>query len=766
MAPDAPSGPEPEAELDANPAVRAVRAALDSVRVLGAAVQRDRPGEEDGGGDGQGSEAPAAQAPSGEDATAGAPPVEVVPDEAPREVPAAAALTEAMGRARPVICGVRPSVDGGRLPAKAAEGEVVTVEADVFADGHDQLLCEVRYRHRDERGWTAVPMAAVGDDRWRAQIPITVAGRISFAVWATIDRFGSWSSDVHVKSAAGQDIAADLLVGAELLAATARRVEGDDAHTLRSAGERLRAASEAAASGNPAPGVELAGDTDLADLVRRYPDPRPAAVSDVHPLLAERARARFSSWYELFPRSTSPEPGRAGTLADVIDRLPYVASMGFDVLYLPPIHPIGVTKRKGVDGAADARPGDPGSPWAIGSADGGHTAVDPALGTVADVERLVAAARTHDIEVALDLAFQCSPDHPWVLEHPHWFRRLPDGTVRPAENPPKRYDDVYPIDFETDDWRTLWQALRDVVVTWVGRGIRIFRVDNPHTKPLRFWRWLIASVQEDHPDVLFLSEAFTRPRVMEQLAKFGFTQSYTYFTWRTTKGELEQYLTELTSDPVAAYLRPNFWPNTPDILPETLQHGGRPAFLGRLVLAATLAASYGIYGPVFELQEHLPRSPGSEEYLGSEKYTVRHWDLQREDSLAGFIARVNEVRRAHRALQHDQSLRFHPVDGDQLIAYSKTAPPPGVPLGSDGAVGDRILVVVNLDTTKTTSGWVHLDLDALGLRHDEPFEVHDQLTDARYRWQGPHNYVSLDPGVVPAHLFVVRRIGDDPETRS
>jgi len=469
----------------------------------------------------------------------------------------------------------------------------------------------------------------------------------------------------------------------------------------------------------------------------------------------ERARARFSSWYEIFPRSASPDPARPGTLADVEALLPYVSRLGFDVLYLPPIHPIGITARKGPNGAGEAGPGDPGSPWAIGTAAGGHTAVHPELGTLADFDRLVTAAAAEGIEVALDLTFQCSPDHPWVTEHPDWFRRLPDGSIRTAENPPKRYEDVWPLDFETADWRRLWEALHGVVEFWIGHGVRIFRVDNPHTKPLRFWEWLLAAVRADHPEVIMLAEAFTRPRIMEHLAKVGFSQSYTYFTWRNTAWELEEYLTELTRTPLADYFRPNLWPNTPDILHEVLQHGGRPAFEARLVLAATLAASYGIYGPAFELLERQPRNPGSEEYLNSDKFEVRHRNLDQPDGLADLVARVNAIRLGHPALQQNRTLRFHGVDNDRLLVYSKTAGcSPGVP-GWD----DVVLIAVNLDPSATQGGTVHLDLAALQLDPVEAFAVHDLLTDARYLWTGADNYIQLDPEVVSAHILHLERPG-------
>jgi starch synthase (maltosyl-transferring) len=463
--------------------------------------------------------------------------------------------------------------------------------------------------------------------------------------------------------------------------------------------------------------------------------------------VADRERARFGAWYEMFPRSCAQEPGRHGTFRDCERRLDYVASMGFDVLYLPPIHPIGRTHRKGKNNDPVAAPGDVGSPWAIGAKEGGHKAVHPDLGTLEDFRRLVEKARERGLEVALDLAYQCSPDHPWVEEHPQWFRWRPDGRVQYAENPPKKYEDIYPIYFENESWKELWDELRSVVDFWIDQGVRIFRVDNPHTKPFRFWEWMIGEVKREHPEVVFLAEAFTRPRVMYQLAKLGFTQSYTYFAWRNTKRELTEYLRELTRTEVREYFRPNLWPNTPDILTEPLQYGGRAVFQARLVLAATLGASYGIYGPAFELGEARPRTPGSEEYLDSEKYELRHWDLGRADSLRSFVARVNRIRRENPALHANDRLRFHHIDNEQLIAYSKTS----------ADLSSVVLAVVNLDPHHAHSGWLEIPVDELGLDPTQPYQAHDLLSDARYFWNGPRNFVRVDPAVVPAHVFRIRR---------
>jgi starch synthase (maltosyl-transferring) len=492
---------------------------------------------------------------------------------------------------------------------------------------------------------------------------------------------------------------------------------------------------------------QICEDPELAQLMARN-GPRDFATRLDRELevTVDRERARFSTWYELFPRSAAPAPGRHGTFQDVEARLPYVASMGFDVLYLPPIHPVGRDHRKGKNNAVTAAPDDVGSPWAIGAKEGGHKAIHPELGTLDDFRRLVRASRDYGIEIALDVAFQCSPDHPYVQEHPEWFRHRPDGTIQYAENPPKKYQDIYPFDFECRDWRGLWEELKSVFTYWMDQGVRIFRVDNPHTKPFTFWEWCLAEVRRAAPDVMFLAEAFTRPKIMYRLAKLGFTQSYTYYAWRNTKQELTAYLTELTQTDVAEFFRPNLWPNTPDILTERLQVGGRPAFMMRLVLAATLGASYGIYGPPFEHGWSAPREPGSEEYLHSEKYQIHHHDLARPDSLKDFIGRVNKIRREHTALQTNRTLQFLPIDNDQLLAYCK--------LSENGK--EILVMVVNLDPQFRHSGWLELPLADLGLT-ERPYQMHDLLGGARYLWQGPRNFVQLDPHVVPAHIFRLRR---------
>lgn len=662
---------------------------------------------------------------------------------------------------RPVVRAVTPQVDGGRRPAKTTVGELLTVEADAFIDGHDAIRCDLRARHSTDSKWVSYPMRLLFDDRWRGAIPITETGRYRFSVRARVDEFLTWRNDLRERSRAGQDLSVELEVGAEIVDRTAPRARAHERHLLASLVDALRSSPRGLESAVPSSLTEWASrgsnetlatvvfsdylESVMADLI----DPRSGSSSELYSLDAEVAKARFSSWYEMFPRSASASPARHGTFADVQRELDYVEEMGFDVLYLPPIHPIGVTARKGQNGAASPGTHDPGSPWAIGSDAGGHTAVHPALGTLADFRSLVAEAATRGIDVAIDLAFQASPDHPWVKEHPAWFRHRPDGSIRYAENPPKRYEDIYPFDFGSEDWKALWLALRDVVFFWMEQGVKVFRVDNPHTKPFAFWDWLISSVRGRMPEMIFLSEAFTRPRIMEHLARIGFTQSYTYFTWRCSKWELETYLTELTRSEKSAYLRPNLWPNTPDILSEELQTGGRAAFITRLVLAATLSSSYGIYGPPFELQEHLPRERGSEEYLGSEKYEIRSWDLKSPTSLSALVGLVNRIRREHEALQFNDRLEFHSTDNDQLIAYSKVR---------EGPKGkDIILTVVNLDHHHTQTGWVTVDLDMLGLFSDRPYSAHDLLSDARFTWKGASNFVSLDPFGAPCHILALHQ---------
>jgi starch synthase (maltosyl-transferring) len=666
----------------------------------------------------------------------------------------ASAAAPADGRVRAVIDAVEPQVDGGRFAAKCIAGEPTDLVAHCFADGHDRLRVVLAWRAlgqatRDagaaQDGAREIEMRPGVNDEWHGAVTFPAPGRYAFTVTAWVDALASWRHDFERRI----DIA-DLRVAAQVAAKLLEQAAGraaaagapDDAAALRTAASRL---------GEAAPGLEpdslraLALDESVLERAARHPDRSLAVAYPERVLVADRPRARFSTWYELFPRSACAEPGRHGTFADVEQRLPYVASMGFDVLYLPPIHPIGRERRKGRNNTLEAGEGDVGSPWAIGAAEGGHTEIHPALGTLADFGRLAAAARKHGIDVALDVAFQCAPDHPWVQAHPQWFRHRPDGSIQYAENPPKKYQDIYPFDFETEDWRALWLALRGIFDHWIAQGVTIFRVDNPHTKAFAFWEWCIADIKARHPEAIFLAEAFTRPKVMHRLAKLGFTQSYTYFTWRHSKHELAEYMTELAHTAAYHYFRPNFWPNTPDILDRAVQGASWPMFAQRLVLAATLCSSYGIYGPAWELMDNRALREGGEEYLDSEKYQLRHWDLERPDSLRHLIARVNAIRREHPALQDNRSLCFMPIDNEQLLAYSKRS--------RDGR--DTVLVVVNLDAASAQAGWIDVNLDALGLAPDTDYVVHDLLDLRRFTWRNGRNYVLLDPHHSPAHVFVV-----------
>jgi starch synthase (maltosyl-transferring) len=644
------------------------------------------------------------------------------------------------GRKRVVIENVEPQINCGLFAIKRIVDDLVSVEADVFGDGHDHVRARLLWKQDGDSDWQAVEMLSLGNDRWRGEFPVTRVGRYRYTLVGEVDHFETWQSDLKKRVEAQQDLAVPFATGALLLEQVQPRATKADSAKLAAWAKKLRTANPDSAA------VAFALRDDLREMVHRYPDPALETWYERElEVIVDRERARFSAWYELFPRSWSPTPGRHGTLRDVTSRMDYVAEMGFDVLYLPPISPIGKSFRKGKNNAVEAAPGDEGSPWAIGSAEGGHTAIHPVLGTLKDFSELVKRAKQLNMEIALDIAFQCAPDHPWVTEHPEFFKKRPDGSIQYAENPPKKYQDIYPLDFESSNWQGLWDALKGVFTFWMEQGVRIFRVDNPHTKAFPFWQWVIPELKAQGPDVLFLAEAFTRPRVMERLAKLGFSESYTYFTWRDTKDELTRYLLELTTTPVREYFRPNFWPNTPDILPGHLQTGGLPAFRSRLVLATTLTANYGIYGPAFELGENTPAKPGSEEYLNSEKYEIKRWDLQNPASLKPLITRLNKIRRQNPALQSNERLHFHPTDNPSLICYSKRT--------ANGS--NLILAVVNLDPFLVQTGWVDLDLDVLGLGPSDTFEVYDLLADHSYRWRGSRNYVALRPAEMPAHIFRV-----------
>ncbi|MCU0311290.1 MAG: alpha-1,4-glucan--maltose-1-phosphate maltosyltransferase [Acidimicrobiales bacterium] len=665
---------------------------------------------------------------------------------------------------RVVVAEVSPRIDGGRHPVKRVEGEPVVVGATVFADGHDVLHVVLSHRPPGSSRWVDVPMIPVnpGLDRWEATFVPVDQGTHPYKVLGWIDGFATWAHGTSRKLEAGQAVDSELLAGAALLEADAEGAPRRDAALLKEAAARLRSG-------------------DLSDLTDPGSDDRPSAATlhrrrlrradagsgPVVEVVVERERALFSTWYELFPRSTfvtgptaadESAPLRHGTLRGVAEQLDRIAEMGFDVLYLPPVHPIGTSFRKGPENAETAGRGDPGSPWAIGSSAGGHTSVHPELGTLEDLHHLVEAAAATGVEIALDLAFQCSPDHPWVTEHPEWFAHRPDGTIQYAENPPKRYQDIYPLDFSGSAWRELWEALLEVAEFWMDRGIRIFRVDNPHTKPFAFWEWFIAQLRRRDPEVVLLSEAFSRPAIMAELAKVGFTQSYTYFTWRTTKAELTDYAREVTTGPGADASRPNFWPNTPDILAWHLQGASRAMFALRHLLAATLSASYGVYGPAFELCENVPAGNGKEEYGRSEKYELRRWELDADPSLRDQLTRVNRVRHECLALHTNRTLRFHHAPNDQVLAYSKTThdgpdPDPARP------ARNPVLVVVNLDDREVQRATLELDLASLGIDPSRPFHALDLLTGRRFAWEGAHPFVELDPERQPGHLL---RISQPP----
>jgi starch synthase (maltosyl-transferring) len=641
---------------------------------------------------------------------------------------------------RVVVEGVDPEVDDGRFPIKRVVGERVIVEADVFTDGHEAVSCAVLYRKEGAAPWNEAPMTELVNDRWRAEFMVAEMGHYQYTVQGWLDHFKHWSRDLGKRIAAGQDVSIDLLIGAQYVEEALPRATGADQDKLRGYLDTLRAGGDAATG--------AAFSAELADLMYRYTDRSTATTYEpTLGIVVDRVRSRFSTWYEFFPRSCWTKNCTQNTLQDAEAQLAYISSMGFDIVYLPPVHPIGTTKRKGKNNNVVAAPGDVGSPWAIGNEAGGHKAINPELGTLDDFRSFVAKAREYNMEVAMDVAFQVSPDHPYVREHPEWFKWRPDNTVQYAENPPKKYEDIYPFNFESENWRELWDELKSVFDFWIGFGVKVFRVDNPHTKSLRFWEWLIASIKQDHPDVIFLAEAFTRPKVMYYLAKIGFTQSYTYFAWRNTRWELTEYFTELTKTGVSQFFRPNVWPNTPDILTEHLQQGGRPAFMSRIVLAATLAASYGIYGPAYELGVNQPIAHGKEEYLNSEKYEVKHWDVDNPLSLRLLIARLNQIRCDNPALQSNEGLRFVGTTNDQLIAYYKATP----------TMDNIVLTVVNLDPRNAQSGMIDVPVEELGIDPHRSYEVLDLLADNRFLWSGWQNYVELNPQVLPAHVFSLRR---------
>jgi starch synthase (maltosyl-transferring) len=648
-------------------------------------------------------------------------------------------MIKASGKTRVIISNVKPVVEGGVYPAKAVIGDTITFSADVFGDGHDAIAASLYIRNAAIDEVTEVPMVFQINDFWTANYIFVNTGKHSFWIEGWEDHYTNWKKGLKKKFDAGQDIGVELQIGLSLLQKAAAALP-DQQSTIQTWAGRISQAD------TPAAAVELALDEELATLVYPY---RPADIissSLVYQIEIERKKAAFSTWYELFPRSAANEPGRHGTFKDVIGLLPRVAQMGFDVLYFPPIHPIGEKNRKGKNNSLVATKEDPGSPWAIGNRKGGHKAIHPQLGTLNDFKKLVVAAKGMGIEIAMDIAFQCAPDHPYVKEHPEWFIWRPDGMVQYAENPPKKYEDILPFNFETDDWENLWNELKSVIDYWVDAGVTIFRIDNPHTKAFRFWEWTISEVRNKHPEVLFLAEAFTRPRVMERLAKAGFNQSYTYFTWRNSKKELEEYLTELTKTEMRYYFRPNFWPNTPDILPPALITGGENAHITRLILAATLSSSYGVYGPVYEFGINTPHG-AKEEYVDNEKYEIHHWDWDRYTRIREIMIRINRIRKENAALHSTWNIEFAETSSDQIICYVKVEP----------VTNNRLIIAVNMDFWNTQSAMVRIPEALIGLTPGTSYRVHDLLSGDEYQWQGEWQYVELNPYLMPAHIFRIEQ---------
>ncbi len=650
------------------------------------------------------------------------------------------------GQQRVIIENVQPEINCAEFPVKRVLNDKIRVEADIYCDGHDVLTAELLYRLSEEKDWKSHVMEYDINDRWYSSFKLNKIGMWTFSIQAWVDHFKSWHRDMLTKINASADYEADLLIGAQLIKSSLEaysKIPPEDKAFLKKAGDTL--SSETWPKQEK---IQLILDDTLYDVMIKYPVKKFITAYERNPQVeVERHKASFSSWYEVFPRSLAFDEKKHGTFRDTLKFLPYVTELGFDVLYLPPIHPIGKSKRKGKNNSVTSKPDEPGSPWAIGSEEGGHKSIHPDLGTLDDFKELVKKAHESGIEIAMDMAFQCSPDHPWVKEKPQWFRERPDGSLQYAENPPKKYEDIYPINFETEDWENLWEELKSVFLYWIDQGVKIFRVDNPHTKSLRFWGWAIRKIKNTHPDVIFLSEAFTRPKLMYQLAMQGFSQSYTYFTWRNTKYEITTYCEELVNSRAREFFRPNFWPNTPDILPEYLQIAPKSGFIQRLALAATLSSNYGIYGPAYELMENKPTAPGKEEYLNSEKYEIKNWNIKAGKNLKKVISRINKIRKENKALHNTHSLKFHDINNEALICFSKTTE----------SLDNIILVVVNLDPHHIQSGWINLPLEKFKMDEHEPFQVHDLLSGSYYLWNGPHNYVEIDPGIMPVHIFKLRR---------
>ncbi|MGE5498395.1 MAG: alpha-1,4-glucan--maltose-1-phosphate maltosyltransferase [Syntrophothermus sp.] len=638
------------------------------------------------------------------------------------------------GRQRVVIENVKPNVNCGAYPVKRVTGEKVIVTADIFSDGHDTIAAEILYRHSADKNWQNSPMKFADNDLWEGHFTVEDIGSYFYTIRGWVDHFTTWQKDLIKRIDAGQNVDMELLIGADIIDKNVLNAQKDDQKKLMSFSGKLR-------DGN----ADVAFNVELTSLMNRYNDKSTATVfHQEYEIWVERDRALFSAWYELFPRSASRVPGRHGTFRDVEKLLPDISEMGFDIIYLPPIHPIGITNRKGRNNSTEAGPEDPGSPWAIGSKEGGHKSILPELGTMNDFKELINKAGEYGIELALDIAYQCSPDHPYVKEHPEWFKWRPDGTVQYAENPPKKYQDVLPLNFESENWKGLWDELKSVIVFWIEKGVKIFRVDNPHTKTFAFWEWLIKEIKRDYPETIFLAEAFTRPKVMYRLAKAGFTQSYTYFTWRNTKDEFKEYLNELTKREAREFYRPNFWTNTPDILPENLQFGGRAAFITRFILAATLCSNYGIYGPSYEVCNNTGIED-KEEYLNSEKYEIKHWDRDKPGNIKDVIKKVNKIRKENAALQTTFNIEFYDSDNRYLLCYGK--------ISDDKS--NIIVVVVNLNFFHKQFRSIKIPIKKLGIPEKHSYLVHELLTDKKLMWQGSENFVELDPENSPASIFKI-----------
>jgi starch synthase (maltosyl-transferring) len=638
------------------------------------------------------------------------------------------------GQRRVIIENIQPQVDNGRYPAKRTVGERVDITADIFADGHDHLRAEARYRAGKTGAWKSIAMCDIGNDRWQASFYVTGTGMYYFALSAWVDHFDTWYDGFRKKVAAKMDVKVELMEGAEYL----RAVGGGNSQLVALAKKIEDVKNYQAA-------VDAVMDTSFAKLVGDHPwRTHESDVTSEFEINVEEKKALYSTWYELFPRSSSLKPGTHGSFRDTIRLLPRIAAMNFDVLYLPPIHPIGKVNRKGKNNSVKALAGEPGSPWAIGSDEGGHKSIHRELGTLEDYKKLIAEAKKLGIDIAFDLAFQCAPDHPYVKEHPEWFRQRPDGSIQYAENPPKKYQDIYPFYFETPAWRELWEELRSVIFFWIDAGVTIFRVDNPHTKPIPFWEWVISEVNAKYTGIIFLAEAFTRPKIMASLAKVGFTQSYTYFTWRVSKQEIVEYMTELVNSPSRNYFRPNFWPNTPDILPWHLQHQGENIFISRVALAATLSSNFGMYGPPYEFCENVPVE-GKEEYFNSEKYEIKSYEWRKTNRMTDIVTLLNKARRENAALQATWNLQFCAIENPNLIAYVKTT----------DDLSNIILVVVNLDSHSKQQGYVQVPQSLLRIGAKINLKLEDLITGEHYTWTQEWNYVELEPGKMPFHLFKI-----------